>query len=269
MWPGNEHEIKEVISERLEEIYGSREAMNIATYYIDAMRGTDITDFDKDLEKLESGIPVQYVCQSAYFYGTWFYVDQNVLIPRPETEELVHWILSESSYSIPYRILDIGSGSGCIILSLLNKLKLASGTAMEIDEQAYRIIRGNADSMGVSLEVLQSDILRKDLPEETFYDIIVSNPPYILQEEKYRMDDVVVHHEPEKALFVEGDDPLVFYKKIIEVAEKHCDLGGCLYMETSDLYHQDLKSILDEKKYKYEFRKDLQDNWRMLKVVFF
>ncbi|MBT8230070.1 MAG: peptide chain release factor N(5)-glutamine methyltransferase [Bacteroidia bacterium] len=260
--------MKERIRKALSGMYGEREAGNIAAYYTDAMRGIDIKDFEGDLDRLISGVPVQYVCQSAYFYGIWFYVNEHVLIPRPETEELVHWILSEVSYSMPYRVLDIGSGSGCIILSLLSKLKSAKGTALEIDAGACQVISGNADNLGIDLDIIEANILDEDLDEEIFYDIMVSNPPYILPEERSRMDNNVLGYEPAKALFVEGDDPLVFYKRIIGQAEKQCAKGGKLYMETSDLYHEELKEILETKAYHFEFRKDLQDKWRMLKIEF-
>ena len=250
--------------------YGLREASNIMAYYFDSQRNRAGADFDDDLQKLLKGIPVQYVVNNALFYGHEFHVDNRVLIPRPETEELVDWIINEHKSDLnEKRILDIGTGSGCIIISLLKKLNNSQGYALDIDPKALEVCRFNADRHDIDLEFVCQDILAAG--REIFdhgLDIIVCNPPYILERETDRMDRQVIDHEPNHAFFVEGEDPLVFYKTIIDNSSHWLNEGGLLYFETSDLYHEQLADYLKDAGKKYIFREDMQGKWRMLKVQY-
>ena len=254
--------------EVLHPIYGLREASNIISYFFDSIKGQMNFNQNEVLDLFKSGMPVQYVVNNAFFYGHEFYVDDRVLIPRPETEELVHWIITENKDNNgQLSILDIGAGSGCILLSLLMKIKQSKGTALDISSDALDVCQLNATKFECDINIINQDIFgfQEDGPGGK-YDIIVCNPPYILVEEKPRMDDHVIRHEPEQALFVQGNDPLVFYEHIIAHLRNWLKQGGVAYFETSDLYHNDLMSIVDDYDLKGEFKRDLQERWRMLKV---
>lgn len=268
----NNSKAKDLLFPKLESQFGEREATNIIAYYMDAInagRHNESPNIEADLQLLLSGKPVQQVCHTAFFYGYTFYINDDVLIPRPETEELVHWIVTDlKSENNPCEVLDIGTGSGCILLSVMQKIKSASGTGLEISDGALKVFEKNALDLGLKPKSIRMNILdlshRKVLPQ---YDVIVSNPPYILQSEKNRMGDNVIENEPHLALFVDGDDPLVFYKSIMAFAKGHLKNGGALYFETSDLYHEQLKEYCNEMEWNVEFRKDLQGEWRMVKLV--
>ncbi|NNE25752.1 MAG: peptide chain release factor N(5)-glutamine methyltransferase [Saprospiraceae bacterium] len=255
--------------EVLHPIYGLREASNIVAYYFDAVDDHLAVDQQRVLELFSKGVPVQYIAKTAFFYGHEFYVDNRVLIPRPETEELVHWIITDQKHkNNSFTILDIGSGSGCILLTVLLKYPDAKGTALDISADALDVCQKNADKFKVPVSIMNKDVFNvKQDGLAHKYDVIVCNPPYILIDEKERMDDHVFHHEPEEALFVEGSDPLVFYEYIISNLEAWLTQGGAAYFETSDRYHEDLNSIVKEYGLQGEFKKDMQEKWRMLKVV--
>lgn len=243
-----------------------REKENIARYYLEC-KAFDLNIIDNDIVRLNNGEPVQYVCNKAFFYGLEFYVDSGVLIPRPETEELVYWIESDCKRREFKSLLDIGTGSGCIALSIKKKIKTLNVTGMDVSEEAIRVSNRNAADLDLEVDFIKCDVLRK-AEEISFhdYDIIVSNPPYILLEERARMGQDVLQYEPRMALFVEGDDPLVFYKTIINKFIKEAQKGSLCYFETSDLYHEDLEKYLQNCDLSYSFRKDMQGNWRMLKL---
>jgi len=262
----DKNEIRQYFLSKLTLEESERELNSIVDYYLET-KGIDQENIDTDIESLNKGIPVQYVCNKSFFYGFEFYVDESVLIPRPETEELVYWIIEENKNKASLRIIDIGTGSGCIIISLLNKLNLEKGIALDVSLPALQIAGRNANMYGKALELIQWDILdgapKIDLSE---IDIIVCNPPYILKSEKIRMDVSVLDYEPEEALFVEGEDALVFYKSLIDQFKVCKTQNSLLYFETSDWYKAELEKYIFDKGLQYEFRKDLQNNWRMLKV---
>ncbi len=259
-----------LIKTALEDSVGTRESENISKYYIDSLLDWPIEEKQLfiDIEKLVSGIPVQYVTEVSFFYGKRFKVNNHVLIPRPESEELVHWIKQDyknrSNHSLC--ILDIGVGSGCILLSLVTELE-ARGIGIDISSEALLVCRENADALQCKVDLVQSDILIESQVEGPVQ-IIVSNPPYILKSEKDRVQDIVSRHEPSCALYVNSNDPLLFYKRIIELSNGLLVEGGHLYFETSDWFHDELKDLVDSIDKKYEFRRDLQGNWRMLKIYF-
>jgi release factor glutamine methyltransferase len=238
---------------------------------------------DSYLPRLLKHEPVQYVLGYADFYGLKFKVTPAVLIPRPETEELVEFVLSEVEHvalnpqgvSNPLRvlpemqnpspkILDIGTGSGCIPISLKVNLPQANVEALDISKEALVVARENAKQLKAEVPFFCLDIL-KEIPERK-YDIIVSNPPYIGYDEKEKMRDNVLLHEPHLALF--SDDPLLFYKRIAEIAPAILNPGGKIYMEMSEYRAQDVVQIFEAKGLKTMIKKDMSGKERMLKVMF-
>ena len=273
----NSAEIKTQLFEALKSKYGHREAENIAAYYLDAYRDRISDDqltrkkLSNDIELLLDDTPIQYLTQTSFFYGHRFYVDSNVLIPRAETEELVHWVISDYKRSNKeLTLLDIGTGSGCILLSICKAIPNVTGTALDISSEALSVLAVNAERLGIAnTSALCIDVLKDDLSDvDQTYDIIVSNPPYILMKELGRVGQNVMGIEPEEALFVHGKDPLVFYERILKLSQSKLKPDGCLYFETSDLYHEQMVEMVQKYTSTYEFRRDLQGNWRMLKVQF-
>ena len=221
------------------------------------------------LHKLCLEIPIQYILGSAHFMDMDFTVNENVLIPRPETEELVRWVLAdlEMYENKEISILDIGTGSGCIAISLAKNIPRAKVYGLDISKKALAIAKENAVMNKVEVVFVEADILEI----ETFnkkVDIIVSNPPYIRMLEKNRMKPNVIQNEPGSALFVPDDDPLVFYRKIIEYAKKNLKPDGRLYLEINQYLGKATKALLENDFTKVELRKDLYGNDRMLKGQF-
>ena len=259
------------IKSALVDSVGLREAENIGKYYVDSKVEWPIMEQQllSDIEKMADGVPVQYITSNSFFYGKRFLVNEHVLIPRPETEELVHFIIQDykSSSHPDLTILDIGVGSGCILLSVVSELGI-KGIGIDVSPEALSVCQVNAHALECNVGLYCSNIL-VELPIKQPVDIIVSNPPYILKSEKQgRVQDSVDRYEPSIALYVENNDPLIFYKRIIELSEEMLVDGGHLYFETSDLFHDELRELVDSTEKEYEFKKDLQGNWRMLKIYY-
>ena len=217
------------------------------------------------LAQLKLQKPVQYILGTTEFMGMDFKVDPNVLIPRPETEELVQWILEDwGNCRETIRILDIGTGSGCIAIVLAKNLKKAEVFALDVSDGALDMAKGNAISNGVAITFIQADILALE-KLDVHFDIIVSNPPYVREMEKGKMKANVIENEPELALFVKDDDPLLFYRKIVEFARINLRSKGELYFEINQYLGNRTKSLLDPHFFNVELRKDLYGNDRMLK----
>lgn len=213
------------------------------------------------LDALLLGNPIQYLTQEAPFYGLNFYVDERVLIPRPETEELAHWIITENQY-FAGSILDIGTGSGCIAVTLAKHCKNATVSGCDISVDALSVARKNAKKQAVSVDFFHHDILSNDLGH---YDMIVSNPPYITLAEKPSMHQNVLENEPHLALFVQDKDPLYFYKKILKQAKKR--VIPC-YFETSEFHTNELSQWLSGHDLDYTWKEDFQGKNRFLKINF-
>lgn len=214
---------------------------------------------------LKAGAPIQYILGETEFYGLPFTVNQHVLIPRPETEELVSWVL-EDYKSIPPKILDIGTGSGCIPITLAKKQPQAQVFAVDVSEEALKVARENAEKNQVKVHFSKVDIL-DPIYKETEFDCIISNPPYVRLSEKEMMRKNVLDHEPGLALFVEDDDPLLFYRKILEFAKQHLRKDGVVYFEVNEFLKADLQVLFKEKACEsVEFRKDGFDKLRMVKL---
>jgi release factor glutamine methyltransferase len=220
------------------------------------------------LVQLKLEIPIQYLLGKTNFYGLDFEVNGDVLIPRPETEELVDWIISntlKSGRSKNLKILDIGTGSGCIAISLAKNLPNAQVFAIDVSEKALAIAKNNAESNAVEVTFLSQNILETmDLDQE--FDIIVSNPPYVRNLEKVEIKKNVLENEPHLALFVEDNDALIFYKKISELAQKNLSDSGQLYFEINQYLGKEMISLLEVMNFKnIELRKDIYGNDRMLR----
>lgn len=194
-------------------------------------------------------------------------VNENVLIPRPETEELVDWIIEDQKKDKQsITILDIGTGSGCIAISLAKKIPEAKVYAMDISEQAIQVARDNAKKNQADITFIKADILEvKELFQD--FDIIVSNPPYVRELEKKEMRSNVLDNEPQRALFVSDNEPLLFYKKITDLAKEKLKENGGLYFEINQYLGVETKNMIESKGFKsVEVRKDLYDNERMIRA---
>lgn len=199
-----------------------------------------ITDLIHRLQRHE---PLQYIVGNARFHGHKFKVTPAVLIPRPETEQLVDLIVDENKES-DLRVLDMGTGSGCIAISLARALKFAQVDALDVSRDALAVARANAEALQVKVRFFESDMLAPQ-PAAT-YDIIVSNPPYICWSERESMERNVKDYEPGQALFVPDNDPLLFYKAIVPYAKQSLERGGRLYLEINQRFGAEVKRLLDE-----------------------
>lgn len=199
-----------------------------------------ITDLIHRLQRHE---PLQYIVGNARFHGHKFKVTPAVLIPRPETEQLVDLIVDENKES-DLRVLDMGTGSGCIAISLARALKFAQVDALDVSRDALAVARANAEALQVKVRFFESDMLAPQ-PAAT-YDIIVSNPPYICWSERESMERNVKDYEPGQALFVPDNDPLLFYKAIVPYARQSLERGGRLYLEINQRFGAEVKRLLDE-----------------------
>ncbi|MBO4215001.1 MAG: peptide chain release factor N(5)-glutamine methyltransferase [Bacteroidaceae bacterium] len=230
--------------------------------------------------RISQGEPVQYVIGEADFCGMTLKVKPGVLIPRPETEELVNWVVEETSKlksqpsarrSQISKLLDIGTGSGCIAIALAKKLESAEVEAWDVSEEALQIAQKNAERNGVRVKLKKVDVLstlNSKLSTLNHYDIIVSNPPYICEEEKGEMERNVLEHEPDLALFVPNDDPLLFYRKIGSLALQLLGEGGLLFFEINRRFGKEVVNMLQEMGYEeVELRQDMFGNDRMVKAI--
>lgn len=224
-------------------------------------------NFDTAIKRLKKQEPVQYIIGETYFFGIPFTVNEHVLIPRPETEELVDWILKDQKKGKPsITILDIGTGSGCIAISLAKKIPEAKVYAMDISEKAIQVAKENARKNQVEVTFIKANVLEiKDLFQD--FDIIVSNPPYVRELEKKEMKSNVLDNEPEQALFVSDDEPLLFYEKITDLTKRKLKENGSLYFEINQYLSVETKSMIKSKGFKsVEVRKDIYDNERMIRA---
>ena len=229
--------------------------------------------FDKTVARLQNNEPIQHILGYSEFYGYRFKCDGRALVPRPETEELVEWIINDWStvYSLQstVNILDIGTGTGCIALSLAKELDEAIVTAVDISKDALSLAQENAKLLGVdNVKFIECDILNNGSDIRGKYNVIVSNPPYVRECEKVDMEANVLDYDPHTALFVPDEDPLVFYRAIAEYALEHLAPNGVLYFEINQYLGQETCDLLIALGYKnIELRKDINDNLRMVKAT--
>ena len=213
--------------------------------------------------------PIQYIIGTAWFYGEAFKVTEAVLIPRPETEELCDWIIKDSNGTANEEpvlcIIDIGTGSGCIAITLNKNIENASVTALDVSVEALKVARENAVTLNAEINFLQADILKNDQWPVASFDIIVSNPPYVCDSEKELMKPNVLDHEPHLSLFVENDNPLVFYDAIARFALHALTENGKLYFEINENLQNEMKLLLENLGFEsIEFKKDMNNKTRMM-----
>ena len=271
--------------ERLKTVYDPEELKSLFFYALEAlcgMRKTDyilrqkqdlnpieLTHFEELISRLEKEEPIQYILGITEFYGRQFDVDPNVLIPRPETEELVDWIIKDHRAHKPLRFIDIGTGSGCIPISIYCELKDVTAYAVDVSEAALTLAKQNADHHKCKIDFILDDILHSSsdtLPKKL--DFIVSNPPYVLRKEKDLMKKNVLDYEPHLSLFVTDNDPLIFYKRIAHLGTELLNNNGTLYFEINEQYGKATIDMLSAIGYgEIRLRKDLDGKERMLKAI--
>lgn len=222
--------------------------------------------FENALQQLKKEVPIQYIIGETEFFGLTLMVNPFVLIPRPETEELVAWIIKDYVDSKqPFTVLDIGTGSGCIAISLAKHLPNARVTAIDISIPALETAKENAARKNVNVLFLEKDILALNELKPRF-DVIVSNPPYVTTSEKEKMYPNVLLHEPKNALFVSDEEPLLFYSKIADLAKTNLNASGSLYFEINEVYGTEVVKMLVENGFEnVVLKKDFYGKDRMVK----
>ena len=225
------------------------------------------------VKELLKNRPIQYIIGETEFCGMRFFVNGNVLIPRPETQEMVEMIANFARRDnacvirTGCKIIDIGTGSGCIAISLAKLIPNSDVTAMDVSEKALEVARKNADANGVNVHFVQDDILKPSTAEliDNQFDIIVSNPPYVCDSEKSEMRANVLDHEPSSALFVPDSDPLIFYRKILEFAQKALKPNGQIWFEINEKFGKETAELCREKGFKnVEIIKDFRGKERVI-----
>jgi release factor glutamine methyltransferase len=293
------YEAEQYIREQLKEVYDEQESSNIAGLAIEHITGLSkterIAEKHKELskpqldqlkscvQKLKQHQPIQYIMNKAWFYGMELYVDKNVLIPRPETEELVKWIVDdvyasgknvfdkkpmEADATKQLKILDVGTGSGCIALTLKNQIPRAEVWGCDVSEEALTVARRNGSTLNIRVDFQGMNFLDEEqqlqLPT---VDIIVSNPPYVPLKDKDQMRSNVLDYEPHLALFVPDNDPLRFYKALSAFGKKRLYENGSIYMEIHEELGDAVVHLFKTEGYLHvELRKDMQGKERMVKV---
>jgi release factor glutamine methyltransferase len=264
--------------EQLSPAYGDAEARSTARMLLDDCFGTrppfrgDLPDGASEVDliplvqRLLAGEPLQYLTGKAHFYGMELQVGPGVLIPRPETEELVNWALALLEHRDTGRLIDLGTGSGCIALALKRYLYDWEVEGMDVQEEALQYARSNATRLGLSVKWRQADLLDSgNWADWAPYDAILSNPPYITRAEANRMGPGVLAHEPAPALFVTNEDPLQFYRVIAEFARKKLRPGGWLLLEVNEFFGAETRDFyLEAGFHPVLLRQDMQGKDRML-----
>lgn len=276
------NDIKQALKKQLADQYESIELNPILSILTEHVTGWDqlqqalnketelnesqILAFEQAAAELKAGKPIQYVIGKAWFMGEAYSVNEHVLIPRPETEELVDWILEYAEIKgTDLRILDIGTGSGCIAIALKKALPNSKVTAIDISTNALKVAAENASILNVEIDFVPLDILNTAfLPDQ--YDVIVSNPPYIPMHEMENMEKHVATQEPNIALFVPDEDPLVFYKAIARLAKLHLKPNAQLFFEIHFDQGDAMVKLLDEMHFHAELREDLFGKDRMIRA---
>ena len=226
------------------------------------MSADTVSFYQSVVSRLQKFEPLQYILGECEFYGLSLKVSPSCLIPRPETEELVHWILQHNFT----KVLDIGTGSACIPIALA-KHKDAQITALDISNDALSIARENATNNTVNIHFIEHDIF-KDIELKTSFDLIVSNPPYVLESEKILMKNNVLDYEPHLALFVSDKDALIYYKRIIDFSKVHLQKEGLLFLEINEQKSVEINELLENNGFENVLiKKDMQGKNRMVKAV--
>ena len=262
-----EKEVRNLAKMSIEDIFGY-DAAFLATHPDEKLTESEMLKIVFLMKKLKTGMPIQYALGYAHFMDLELKVNEHTLIPRPETEELVSWILSSTSNKKDFKILDIGTGSGCIALALKTRLTKASITASDISSEALEIAEENADHLNLEITFIKDNILIPSaLKSINSLDIIVSNPPYVTDEEASLLHKNVLDFEPHRALFVPNDDGLIYYRHIISFAQDKLNSGGWLYFEINEKYGQETLIMLEKVGFtQLELKKDLSGKDRMVRA---
>ena len=269
--------LKEFALQRIGEVYDAREARNVVNelfrHYLnfsaadlvvkanDTVSESQMLLIYKTAKRIAEHEPLQYVLGSAYFFGMDLHVNSSVLIPRPETEELVRWIL-ETIKPNNHAVIDIGTGSGAIALALKKAQPNWNVCGLDVSKEALQVARRNSTELQLEVAWKEVDILAENLPEGN-WTCIVSNPPYITVSEGNEMRTSVVQHEPHLALFVPENDPLIFYRRILELANK-CETVKQVFLEIHENYATETLALGEQYHWQGELKKDLQGKCRML-----
>lgn len=250
------------------ESFHNKKRIDLALNPAMEMDAVQLLRWESVLADLKTEKPIQYILGETEFYGLPFLVNENTLIPRPETEELVEWIISDNNIQHPtsnIQLLDIGTGSGCIAISLAKNLPNAQVSAIDVSEKALATAHKNAEINKVDVNFILKNILETEVLDEK-YDIIVSNPPYVRNLEKEEIKPNVLEYEPHLALFVEDNDALLFYRKIAELAKKNLSKNGKLYFEINQYLGKETVELLEEMGFKnIVLKKDIYGNDRMIR----
>ena len=275
---------------QLTSIYEKREAANITDWVFENETGfkrlerslsrdvelkiSIVQKLKKNLEQLLQHKPVQYVLNEAWFYKMKFFVNEHVLIPRPETEELVEWVIKEvqsMKYNVQYgksKILDMGTGSGCIAISLKKELENTHIIAVDISQTALSVAKKNAENLQTQIDFFQIDFSNENLWNSFgLYDVIVSNPPYIPGNEKEKLAQNVTEFEPGIALFVANNNPFIFYEKIAKFGQSHLKKDGKIFVEIHGQYANEVQKIFSAYNFQTEIKKDIYGKERMIKAI--
>lgn len=264
----SENESNQIIWQLLEGLLGIRKIDVLSGREI-LLSESEIVRISQALKELMKNKPIQYVIGEVQFCDLPIAVSQEVLIPRPETEEMVQMIIEEHRGRRNLNVLDIGTGSGCIALALKAYLPQSSLTAIDISKGALNIAKSNAQRNNLDISFMQSDILHmENIPGNPVFDILVSNPPYVTLSEKKSMESKVKDFEPAQALFVTDEDPLIFYKAILRMAEKYLVGGGQVYCEINQAYGKELLELLSHyPAFSAKVLNDFKNNSRFLKIL--
>ena len=264
----NDGETNEITDRVMEKLTGSMKAERMQ-YKNENITANEEAQLIQYSERLIQHEPVQYVLNECWFYGLKFYVNNNVLIPRPETEEMVDWIIRNLKFPFKdLKILDIGTGSGCIAISLKRKLRKAEVWACDISDQALNVAKQNSSSLQAEINFVQLDFLNKiERDKLSSFDIIISNPPYVPQKDKATMHKNVLDFEPHEALFVPDNDALVFYSAIADFAKTHLSENGTVYCEIHESLGKETGNLFIQNGFTTEVKKDMQGKDRMVKSI--
>jgi release factor glutamine methyltransferase len=290
-------EAEQYTRQKLIGIYDENEAANIASMLVEhltnqsrserlvndvALTANQKEQLDQYVTRLKQHEPIQYILGEVWFGGMKLFIDENVLIPRPETEELVQWIINDVRKDFPgvferkayeadkthqLKIIDIGTGSGCIALALKKAMPVAEVWGCDVSEEALNVARRNGSALDIRVDFQNANFLdvnqQKHLPS---VDIVVSNPPYVPQRDKSSMQPNVLNYEPHTALFVPDNDALIFYKALIEFGKHRLHPQGKIYMEIHEDLGNDVVQLFKQEGYEVELKKDMQGKDRMVKA---
>lgn len=268
--------IQEKFNQSLAALYDAGEIQAIFRYYVEIRLNLldsflfnddtvtfDVPTFDEDLKQLLTGKPVQQVVGCAFFYDYFFLVNEHTLIPRPETEELIYLITEQFDKKEALTIIDLGTGSGCIPITLNKLYPNAKVTALDISTEALKVAKRNNEELNTKVNFIQQDLLQ-DFNLEQKYDIITSNPPYIRELEKEKMHQNVLDHEPHLALFVSNEDPLIFYERVAQFGLNHLTENGKIYCEINQYLGPETKALFENYYQNVVLHQDISGNDRMI-----